>query len=184
MPDAHRARAECRSARIAQTASTGLAGARRSPSHVMNASMVPDAQEQQGSSQPVTEHRDGLTATRSLVQGSGATSHAWSEMPHGRCALAMATKLLRYRPGPDRYHDWLQCIEALVPATGDSAALSYLLRPQLSQANDKEQDAPPPPPRQDVRPEPRQKTIPNYCNNGARKSLVDGMSVPTKSCNK
>ncbi|KAE8774429.1 hypothetical protein D1007_53201 [Hordeum vulgare] len=125
MGDARRARAEHRTARIAQTPA-GPASARRSPSPVMDAATGPDAQEQHDSSQPVTEHHDGRTATPSLVRGSGATSHARPEVPHGRRVLTMATELLRYRPAPDRHHDWLQRIEELVAAAGDSVALSCL----------------------------------------------------------
>ncbi|KAE8774480.1 hypothetical protein D1007_53140 [Hordeum vulgare] len=81
--------------------------ARRSPSPVVNAAMGLDAQEQQGSSQPVTEHPDGRTATPSIARASGVASHARPEMPHGRRVLAMATELLCYRPAPDRHNDWL-----------------------------------------------------------------------------
>ncbi|KAE8795950.1 hypothetical protein D1007_29143 [Hordeum vulgare] len=155
MADAHRARIERRAIRVAQTTPVRAAGARRSPSLVVNAATDPKVQEQQGSSQPVTERRDGRTATPSLVRGFGGTSHARSEIPHGRHALDMATELLYYRPAPDRHHDRLQCIEELVAAATDSATLSCSFRPQPSEANDKEQDAPPPPPQRDVRPEPR-----------------------------
>ncbi|KAE8809847.1 Puromycin-sensitive aminopeptidase [Hordeum vulgare] len=138
----------------------GPVGACRSPPPVVNASTGPNAQEQQGSSQPATEHPDGHTATPSLVRASGSASHARLEMPHGRHALAMAIELLRYQPAPDRHNDWLQRIEELVSAAGDSTSLSCSFRPQLSQANDEEQDAPPPPPRRDVCPEPRQEAHP------------------------
>ncbi|KAE8801171.1 hypothetical protein D1007_23197 [Hordeum vulgare] len=146
MADACRARIVRRAAHVDQTTPASPTGARRSPSPVVNVAMGPDAQEQHGSSQPATEHRDGRTATLSLVRASGATSHAWPEMPHDRHALAMATELLRYRPALDHHHDWLQRIEELDVAAGDSAALSCLFRPQLSQANDEEQDVLPPPP--------------------------------------
>ncbi|KAE8797593.1 hypothetical protein D1007_27248 [Hordeum vulgare] len=126
MADACRARAERRAARIAQTAPAGPAGAHRSPSPVMNAATGPDAQEQQGSSLPVTEHRYSRTATPSLVRGSRATLHARADMSHGRRVLAMATELLRYRPAPDHHHDWLQRIEEHVAAAGDSTSLSCL----------------------------------------------------------
>ncbi|KAE8799573.1 hypothetical protein D1007_24950 [Hordeum vulgare] len=106
MADARWARAE-RATRVAQTAPAGPASARWSLSPVVNAATGPDAQEQQGSSQPAIEHHDGRTTTPSLVQASGVTSHARPEMPHGWRALAMATELLRYRPAPDRHNDWL-----------------------------------------------------------------------------
>ncbi|KAE8787746.1 hypothetical protein D1007_38211 [Hordeum vulgare] len=122
--------------------------------------MVPKAQEQQGSSQPATEHCDGRTATPSLLRASGATSHARPEMPHGRRALAMATEQLRYRSAPDRHHDWLQHIEELVATAGDSTMLSCSFQPQPSQVNDEEWDALPPPLRQDVCPEPRTEARP------------------------
>ncbi|KAI5021455.1 hypothetical protein ZWY2020_058185 [Hordeum vulgare] len=133
MADVPRVRAERRATRIAQTTRAGTAGARRSQSPVVNAATGPDVQEQQGSSQPATEHPDGRTATPSLVQTSGSASHARPEMPHGRRALAMATELLRYRPAPDRHNNWLQRIEELVATAGDSAALSYSFRLQPSQ---------------------------------------------------
>ncbi|KAE8797481.1 hypothetical protein D1007_27338 [Hordeum vulgare] len=107
MADARRAHAKRHAARVAQTAPAGSTGAHRSPSSVMNAATGADAQGQQGSSQPVTEHLDGRTTTRSLVRGSGGTSHARPEMPHSRCVLAMATELLCYWPAPDRHHNWL-----------------------------------------------------------------------------
>ncbi|KAE8776973.1 hypothetical protein D1007_50335 [Hordeum vulgare] len=131
MADARRARAERLVARVAQTVPAGPACTRRSPSPVLNAATGPDAQEQEGSSQPATEHRDGRTATPSLVRGSGATSHARPEMPHGRCTLAMATDLLRYRPTSDHHYDCLHRIEELVAAAGDSMALSCSFRPNL-----------------------------------------------------
>ncbi|KAE8768253.1 hypothetical protein D1007_60290 [Hordeum vulgare] len=107
MADACRARAERRATRIAKTAAAGPADARRSPSPVVNAATGPDTQEQQGSSQLATEHRDDRTTTPSLVRASRATSHDRPEMPHSRRALAMATELLRYWPAPNRHHDWL-----------------------------------------------------------------------------
>ncbi|KAE8808337.1 hypothetical protein D1007_15239 [Hordeum vulgare] len=108
-------------------APAGPAGAPRSPSPVMNDAKGRDAQEHQGSSESVAKHRDGRTATPSLVRGFGATLHARPEMPHVRRALSMATELLRYRPAPDCHHDWLQRIEELVAAASDSATLSCLL---------------------------------------------------------
>ncbi|KAE8784229.1 hypothetical protein D1007_42146 [Hordeum vulgare] len=141
-----RARAERHATRVAQTTPADPAGARRSPSPVLNAATGPDAQEQQGSSQPATEHPEDCTATPLLVWASGSASHARPEVPPGRRTLAMATELLRYRPTPDRHNDWFQRIEELIAAANDSAAFSYSLRPQPSQANDQEQDAPPPPP--------------------------------------
>ncbi|KAE8817894.1 hypothetical protein D1007_04242 [Hordeum vulgare] len=135
-------------------------GACRSPSPVVSAATGPDAQEQQGSSQPNNEQADGRTATPSLVRASGSASHARPKMPHGRRTLAMATRLLRYRPAPDHHHDWLQRIEETVAAAGDSAAFSFSLQPQPSLANGEEQDTPPRPPRHGTNPEPRQKARP------------------------
>ncbi|KAE8793456.1 hypothetical protein D1007_31944 [Hordeum vulgare] len=132
MADARRARAERRATRVAQTAPGGPAGPRRSPSPMANIAMGPVAQEQQGSSQPATEHPDGRTATLSLVRASGSASHARSKVPHGRRALAMATEMLRYRPTPDRHNDHLQRIEELIAASGDYTALSCSFRPQPS----------------------------------------------------
>ncbi|KAE8813252.1 hypothetical protein D1007_09645 [Hordeum vulgare] len=146
MVDARRVRVERRATRIALTAPVGAAGARRSPSRVVNAAIGPEVQEQQGSSQPVTEHVDGRTATPSLARPSRLASRARLEVPHGRRALAMATEMLRYRPAPDRHDDWLQRIEELITADGDLAALSCSLRPQPPLADNEEQDAPPPPP--------------------------------------
>ncbi|KAE8787650.1 hypothetical protein D1007_38474 [Hordeum vulgare] len=80
MVDALRARTERRTNRVAQTALVGPAGACRSPSPMANAATGPDAQEQQGSSQPVTKQADGRTATPSLVRASGSASRARSEM--------------------------------------------------------------------------------------------------------
>ncbi|KAE8787725.1 hypothetical protein D1007_38331 [Hordeum vulgare] len=160
MVDACRARPERHATRVAQTTCAGTTSVRWSPSPMVNAATGPDAQEQQGSCQPATEHPDGRTATLSLVRASGSASHAWPEVPHGWRALSMATELLRYRPAPDRHNDWLQCIEELVAAAGNSAALSCLLQPQPSQENDKEQDAPPPRPWCNVHPEPRQEARP------------------------
>ncbi|KAE8817877.1 hypothetical protein D1007_04502 [Hordeum vulgare] len=119
----------------------GPAGMRRSPSPT-----GPEVQEEQGSSQPATEHPDDHTTTFSLVRASTSASRARPEMPHGRRALAMATELLRYGPAHDRHDDWLQRIEELVAAAGDSAALPCPFRPQPSPANDEEQDVPPPSP--------------------------------------
>ncbi|KAE8793869.1 hypothetical protein D1007_31458 [Hordeum vulgare] len=160
MADARRPCVEHRATRVAHTEPAGLAGACRSPSPVVNAARGPDAQEQQGSSQPATEHPDGRTATPSLVRAFESASRARPEMPHGRRAVAMATELLRYRPTPDCHNDWLQRIEELVATAGDSAALSCSFRPQPSLANDEEQGAPPPPPRRDGRPKPRQEARP------------------------
>ncbi|KAE8808456.1 hypothetical protein D1007_15010 [Hordeum vulgare] len=154
MADARQARAERRTTRVSQTAPVGPAGTRRSPSPMVNAATGPDAQEQQDSSQPVTKHPDSRTATQSLVRASGSALRAQPEMPHGRCTLAMATELLRYRPDPDCHNNWLQRIEKRVAASGDSATLSCSFRAQPSGVNDEEQDAPPPPPRPDTRPEP------------------------------
>ncbi|KAE8810786.1 hypothetical protein D1007_12394 [Hordeum vulgare] len=100
-----KARVEHRATRIAQTLPAGPSGARRSPSPVVNAATGADAQEQQGSSQPSIEQADGRTATLSLVLSSRLASCAVPEMPHGRCTLAMAIELLRYRPAPDRHND-------------------------------------------------------------------------------
>ncbi|KAE8777323.1 hypothetical protein D1007_49931 [Hordeum vulgare] len=160
MADARRARAERRGTRVVQTVPASPAGAHRSPSPMVNAATGPDAQGQQGCSQPAIEHPDGRTATPSLVQASRSASRARSEMLHGRRVLAMATELFRYRPTLDRHNDWLQRIEEMVTPAGDSAAFSCSFRPQPSLANDEEQDAPPPPPRRDARPEPRQEGVP------------------------
>ncbi|KAE8808769.1 hypothetical protein D1007_14862 [Hordeum vulgare] len=149
MANARRVRAERHATRIAQTAPVGAAGARRLRSPVVNAVTGQEAQEQEVSSQPPTEHVDGHTATP-----SGSASRARPEMPHGRRALVMATELLRYRPAPDRREDWLHCIKELIVSAGDSAALSCSLRPQLSLTYNEGQDAPPPPPRCVVDPEP------------------------------
>ncbi|KAE8819215.1 hypothetical protein D1007_02969 [Hordeum vulgare] len=105
MAHARRACIECRATSVAQTAPMGPVGARLSRSTVVNAATGPNAQEQQGSSQPATEHPDGRTTTPSLVRASGSASRARPEMPHGRHALALATELLRYRPAPDRHND-------------------------------------------------------------------------------
>ncbi|KAE8811289.1 hypothetical protein D1007_11649 [Hordeum vulgare] len=95
-----RARAEHRATRIAQMTLVGPAGARRSPSPMVNAATGLDAQEQQGSSEPTIEQPDGRTATPSLVRASGSVLRARPEMPHGQHALAMAAELLRYQPAP------------------------------------------------------------------------------------
>ncbi|KAE8775261.1 hypothetical protein D1007_52252 [Hordeum vulgare] len=105
MADARRARAERRTSRVAQTAPVGAAHARRSPSPVVNAATGPEVQEQQGSSQPVTELADGRTATLSLFRASGLASRTRPEAQHGRRTLAIATELLRYRPAPDLHND-------------------------------------------------------------------------------
>ncbi|KAE8777552.1 hypothetical protein D1007_49663 [Hordeum vulgare] len=125
-----------------------------------NAATVPDAQEQQGSSEPATEEPDSRTATPSLVRASRSASRARLEMPHGRHALAMATELILYRPAADRHNDWLQCIEELVTAAGDPAVFCCSFRPQPSLANDEDQDAPPPPPRHGAHPEPKHQACP------------------------
>ncbi|KAE8794417.1 hypothetical protein D1007_30863 [Hordeum vulgare] len=78
-------------------------------------------------------------------------------MPHGRRALAVATELLGYRPAPDHHDDWLQRIEELIAAAGDSVVLSYSLLPRPSLANNEELDGPRPPPRRVTDPETRQK---------------------------
>ncbi|KAE8780969.1 hypothetical protein D1007_45820 [Hordeum vulgare] len=160
MADARRVRTERRATRIAQTAPVGAADACRSPSPMVNAATSPEAQEQQGSSQPLKEHVEGRTATPSLVRASGSASRARPETPHGGRALAMATELLRYRPAPDRHDDWLKHIKELIAAAGDSAALSCSLRPQPSLTNNEEQDAPPPPPQRAADPEPGQEARP------------------------
>ncbi|KAE8767147.1 hypothetical protein D1007_61532 [Hordeum vulgare] len=160
MADIRGARAERRASRVAQTVPVGPAGARRSPSPMVNATTGPDAQEQQGSSQPATKKPDGRTATPSLVRASGSASRTRSEMPHGRRALAMAAELLRYRPAPDRHNDWLQHIEELVAVVGDPMTLSYSFRPQPSLANNEEKDAPPPPLWRGAHPEPWQEARP------------------------
>ncbi|KAE8784150.1 hypothetical protein D1007_42322 [Hordeum vulgare] len=116
MADARRVRAERRTTCITHTTPVGAVGARRSPSPVVNAATSPEIQEQQGSSQPVTEPVDARTASPSLARPSGSASRAPPEMPHGHRALAMATKLLRYRPAPDRHDDWLHRIEELITA--------------------------------------------------------------------
>ncbi|KAE8782231.1 hypothetical protein D1007_44407 [Hordeum vulgare] len=132
MADARRVRAECRATRIAHTPPVGAAGARRSPSPVVNAAIGPEAQEQQDSSRPPTEQVDAHTATQSLITPSGSASRARPEKPHGRRTLAMATELLRYRPAPDRHDDWLHRIEELITTASDSAVLSFSLRPKPS----------------------------------------------------
>ncbi|KAE8805607.1 hypothetical protein D1007_18274 [Hordeum vulgare] len=105
MADARWVRAECRATRIAQTAPVGAAGTRRSPSPLVNAATVTKAQGQQGSFQPLTEHVNGRTTMSSLVTPSGSASRARPDMPHGRCVIAMATELLRYRPVAGRHDD-------------------------------------------------------------------------------
>ncbi|KAE8821215.1 hypothetical protein D1007_00843 [Hordeum vulgare] len=107
MADARWDRAERRATHVAQTAPMGPADARRSPSPVVNAAMGPVAQELQGSSQSVTEHPDGRTATPSLIRASGSASRIRPERPHGWRVLAIATELLHYWPTPDRHNDWL-----------------------------------------------------------------------------
>ncbi|KAE8809627.1 hypothetical protein D1007_13794 [Hordeum vulgare] len=105
---------------------------------MVNAATGPEVQEQQGSSQPATEHPDGRTATPLLVRTSGLASHARPEVPHGRRELALATELLRYTPAMDCHNDCLECIEELVAAADDSATLSCSIRPEPSQENDEE----------------------------------------------
>ncbi|KAE8787671.1 hypothetical protein D1007_38374 [Hordeum vulgare] len=129
-------RTEGRGTRLAQSMPVGDAGTRRLPSPVVNAATGPEIQEQQGSSQQVTEQADGRTATPSLARPSGSVSRALPEMLHGRRVLAMATELLRYWPAPDHYVGWLQRIEELIAGTGDSAVLSCSLLPQPSLTND------------------------------------------------
>ncbi|KAE8786327.1 hypothetical protein D1007_39833 [Hordeum vulgare] len=160
MADARRVCAERQATRTAQTVPVCAAGACRSPSPMVNASTGPEAQEQQGSSQPATEHVNSRTATSSLARPSGSASRARPEMPHGPRALTMATELLHYRPTPDRRDDWLHRIEELIAVVDDSAALSCLLRPQPSLTNNEEQDAPPPPPRRVANPKPGQEARP------------------------
>ncbi|KAE8797378.1 hypothetical protein D1007_27486 [Hordeum vulgare] len=94
---------------------------------MVNAASGLEVQEQQGSSQPVTEPVDVRTATPSLARPSGSASRARPEVPHGWRVLAMATELLRYRPAPDRHDEWLQRIKELITTSGDSAALSCSL---------------------------------------------------------
>ncbi|KAE8778740.1 hypothetical protein D1007_48334 [Hordeum vulgare] len=159
MADDRWARTECRATHVAKIAPRGPAGVRPLPSPVVNTATGPNAHEQQGSSQPATEQADGRTATSSLVRPSRSVSRARPEMSHGRRALAKATELFRYRPAPD-HHNWLQRIEELVAAAGDSAAFSCSLRPQPSLANDEEQDTQPPPPWRGANPEPRQEPRP------------------------
>ncbi|KAE8811117.1 hypothetical protein D1007_12112 [Hordeum vulgare] len=160
MVEARWARTERSATRVAQMATVGAAGARRSPSLMVNAATGLEAQEQQGSSQPATEQPDGRTATPSLVPTFGSASCARPEMPHGWGALAMVVELLRYRPAPDRHNDWLQRIVQFGAVVGDPLALSCPFRPTLSLANDVEQDAPPPPPRHGAHPKPRQEACP------------------------
>ncbi|KAE8783159.1 hypothetical protein D1007_43422 [Hordeum vulgare] len=145
MADARRVRAERHTNRIAHTAPVGASGARRSPSPVVNAATGPEVQEQQGSSQPVTEPVDSSTATLSLATPSGSASHARREMPHGRRVLAMATELLHYQPAPDRHDRLLHRIDEIIAAADDSSVLSCSLRPQPSLVNNEEQDAAPHP---------------------------------------
>ncbi|KAE8808772.1 hypothetical protein D1007_14865 [Hordeum vulgare] len=142
--DACRVLAQLRATRFAQTAPVDDADACLSPSPMVNAATDPEAQEQQGSSQPAIEPIYGRTAMPSLARPSRSTSRARPEMPHGRRVLAMATELLRYRPAPDRHDDWLHRIKELITAVGDSAALSCSLRPQPCLANNEEQDVLPP----------------------------------------
>ncbi|KAE8803448.1 hypothetical protein D1007_20676 [Hordeum vulgare] len=150
MADARRVRAECRATSIAQTTPVGATGMHRSSSPMMNVATGPEVQEQQGSSQTVTESVDGRTAMSSLARPSASALRARTEMRHRRRALDMATELLRYRHAPDHHEDWLHRIEELIAAAGNSAVLSWSLRPQPSLANNEEQDAPPPPPRRVV----------------------------------
>ncbi|KAE8778023.1 hypothetical protein D1007_49160 [Hordeum vulgare] len=129
MANARRVRYEHRTTHFAQTAPVGAAGVCRSSSPVVNAPTCPEIQEQQGSSQPMTEPVDGRTATPSLATPSGSASRARPEMSHGWRVLAMATELLRYRPAPNRLDDWLHHIEELIATACDSVELSYLPRP-------------------------------------------------------
>ncbi|KAE8810724.1 hypothetical protein D1007_12525 [Hordeum vulgare] len=132
----------------------------RSPSPVVNVATGPKVEEQQDSSQPVTEQADGRTATPLLPRPSGSASCARLDMPHGQRVLAMDTELLRHGPAPDSHDDLLPRIEELIAAVGDSTVLSCSLRPQPSLENDKKQDAPPPPPRRAADPEPTQEARP------------------------
>ncbi|KAE8774740.1 hypothetical protein D1007_52831 [Hordeum vulgare] len=127
MAYAHRVRAERRTTLIAQIAPVGAVSARRSPSPVFNVATGPEVQEQQGSSQPMTEPVDSRTATPSLATPLGSTLHARPEMPHGRRALAMVIELLRYCPAPDRHDGCLQRIEELNATAANSAVLSSSL---------------------------------------------------------
>ncbi|KAE8806756.1 hypothetical protein D1007_17116 [Hordeum vulgare] len=106
MADARCVCTERRATRIAQTTPVGAASPHRSPSPVVNDATGPEAHEQHGSAQPATEPINGRTATPSLARPFGSGSHARLEMPYGHRALAIATDLLRYRPGPDRHDDW------------------------------------------------------------------------------
>ncbi|KAE8787888.1 hypothetical protein D1007_38104 [Hordeum vulgare] len=160
MVEARQVHVEHRATRITQTAPVGAAGSRRSPSPVVKAATGTKVQEQQGSSHPVIEQADVRIATPSLTRPSGSASRAWTEMPHDRHALAMATELLRYRPAPDCHDDWLQLIEALIATAGDSTVLSCSPRPRPSLATNEEQDAPAPPPRRVEDPEPWQEIRP------------------------
>ncbi|KAE8773135.1 hypothetical protein D1007_54757 [Hordeum vulgare] len=160
MANARLVRAERCATRITQTAPVGAAGARRSPSPMVNTATSLEAQEPQGSSQSATEPVDGRTATPSLARTSGSASCAREKVPHGRRALAMAMELLRYWPAPNRHNDWLQRIDDLIAVADDSPALSSSLRHEPSLANNEEQDAPPPPPRRVADPEPRQEARP------------------------
>ncbi|KAE8778181.1 hypothetical protein D1007_48949 [Hordeum vulgare] len=134
MPTSRQSRVERRIARVAQTVPMGHAGARWSPSPVVNAATGPGVQEQQGSSHPITEHPDGRTATPSLVQPSGSSSRARPREVCGQRALAMANELLPYRP----VADWLQRIEEVIATAGEATVRSGSLRPQPSHANNEE----------------------------------------------
>ncbi|KAE8785815.1 hypothetical protein D1007_40411 [Hordeum vulgare] len=171
MVEPRRVRAERRATRITQTAHEGATDARRSPSPVVNAATGPEVQEQQGSSQPVTEPIDGRTATLPLARPTRSAPRTWPEMPHSRRVLAMATKMLCHRPAPDRHDDWLRRIEELNAAVGDSAALSCSLRPQPSLSNNEEQDAPTPPLRGVADPEPGQEARPHARPHEPRRGL-------------
>ncbi|KAE8803663.1 hypothetical protein D1007_20434 [Hordeum vulgare] len=127
MADARQARAERRATHVAQTAPVGPTGTCRPPSPMVNTATGPDAEEQQGSSQPATEQPDGRTATPSLVRAFGSASRTRPKMSHGRRALAMAAELLRYRPTLDRHNDWLQRIEELVAAVGADTLMPFRL---------------------------------------------------------
>ncbi|KAE8791804.1 hypothetical protein D1007_33695 [Hordeum vulgare] len=76
MADARRVHTERRATLITQTALVGAAAARRSPSPMVDAATGPEAQEQQGSSQPATKPINGRTTTPSLARPSGSASRA------------------------------------------------------------------------------------------------------------
>ncbi|KAE8783240.1 hypothetical protein D1007_43334 [Hordeum vulgare] len=127
MADARRARAERRATRIAHTTSVGPTGVRRSPSPIENAATGPDVQNSKAPPSRLPSTPTAAPPLPSLVWASGSASRTRPEMLHGRRALAMATELLHYRSVPNRHNNWLQHIEELVAAAGDSAALLLLV---------------------------------------------------------